>query len=98
MGILDFFFQKPKSANIAKERLQIILAHERGVGSPAMESDFIPRMQQEILEVVARYLPVSRDDISINLAKQGSVEVFELNVSLNRRDGADGRGARSPSR
>lgn len=93
MGILDFFLQKPKSATIAKERLQIILAHERGYGDQALDAEFIPRMQQEILEVVARYLPIQRDDIKINLAKQGAVEVFELNVSLS---GAKERAGASP--
>ena len=93
MGILDFFFQKPKSAAIAKERLQIILAHERLFDDRGMDPDFIPRMQQEILDVVARYLPVNRDDIKINLSKQGAIEVLELNVSVSV-DGKEQRGGR----
>lgn len=95
MGILDFIFQKPKTATVAKERLQIILAHERGVGDRALDADFIPRMQQEILEVVTRYLPISKDDVNINLARQGSVEIFELNVSLNAAGDQDSGNSRS---
>lgn len=86
MGILDFFLPKPKSANVAKERLQIILAHERAFDDGDVTPDFIPRMQQEILEVIMRYMPIRQNDVKINLVKQDSLEVLELNVSLNVQD------------
>lgn len=86
MGILDFLLPKPKSASVAKERLQIILAHERAVGDNGVTPDFIPRMQQEILEVIMRYMPIRQSDVKINLVKQDSLEVLELNVSLNVQD------------
>jgi cell division topological specificity factor len=50
MSVFDFFFpRRPASASIAKERLQIVLAHERaGRDGP----DFLPQLQRDLLAVI----------------------------------------------
>ena len=65
MGILDFLKRKPEaSANVAKERLRIIVAQERSTrGAP----DYLPMMRNELLEVIKKYLQVDIEAISINL-------------------------------
>ena len=80
MSIFDFFFpKKPSSAAIAKERLQIVLAHERaGRSSP----DFLPLLQKELLAVVAKYIPVKDDMIRVALSKAGNASVLEINVEM----------------
>ena len=80
MSLFDFFFpRKPASASVAKERLQIVLAHERaGRDSP----DFLPRLQKELLAVVAKYVAVKEDMIRVNLGKAGSASVLEINVEM----------------
>lgn len=80
MSLFDFFFpKKPASASIAKERLQIVLAHERaGRDSP----DFLPRMQKELLAVVAKYVAVREDMIRVSLGKEGTASVLEINVEI----------------
>jgi cell division topological specificity factor len=80
VSLFDFFFpKKPASAGIAKERLQLVLAHERADrGSP----DFLPRMQKELLAVVARYIAVKEDMIRVTARKAGNTSVLEINVEM----------------
>jgi cell division topological specificity factor len=80
VSLFDFFFlKKPASASIAKERLQIVLAHERaGRDSP----EFLPRMQKEVLAVVARYIAIKEDMIRVSLGKAGNASVLEINVEI----------------
>lgn len=80
MSVFDFFFPKrPDTASIAKERLQIVLAHERaGRDSP----DFLPRLQKELLAVVAKYVAVKEDMIRVSLGKAGTASVLEINVEM----------------
>jgi cell division topological specificity factor len=80
MNLFEFFLPKrPASAAIAKERLQIVLAHERaGRDGP----DFLPQMQRELLAVVAKYVEVDDDMIRVNLEKSGTASVLEINVEL----------------
>lgn len=80
MSLLDYFRGKRKpSASIAKERLQIILAHEH---SGYEEPDYLPALKREILEVVSKYVAVNKEDIQVNLEKEGNCEILELNISL----------------
>lgn len=81
MSLLNFFRRRDPSASIAKERLQIVLAHERaGRSAP----DFLPLLQKEILAVVAKYLDVSDEMIKIHLEKVGETSMLEINVELDK--------------
>ena len=80
MNILDFFRAKPKpTAPVAKERLQILLAHERASFNTP---DYIPRLQREILEVIARYVEIDEDKISVQFENSGKVSTLEVNIEL----------------
>ncbi|QGM22055.1 cell division topological specificity factor MinE [Spiribacter sp. 2438] len=80
MGFLDYFrSEKKRSASLAKERLQVIVARERGHrGGP----DYLPALQQEILNVVRRYVEVEEDAVKVQVEREGDCEVLELNVTL----------------
>lgn len=80
MSLFSFIFpKKPASAVVAKERLQIVLAHERaGRDGP----DFLPRLQKELLAVVARYVAVQEDMIRVQIGKEGNASVLEINVEM----------------
>jgi len=80
MSFLDYFrSKKVDTASIARERLQIIVAHERGNrGQP----DYLPKLQQEILDVIRKYVPIDDDQITVNLDKNDKLSVLELNITL----------------
>ncbi len=86
MGILDFFKTKPKNtANVAKERLRIIVAQERAQrGSP----DYLPTLRREILEVIKKYVNVDPDAVLISVERDGDQEVLELSVALPEKGNA----------
>lgn len=80
MSFLDYFrSKKTNSANIAKERLQIIVAHERGNRE---QPDYLPQMQQELLAVIRKYVKISDDMVQVQLDKSDNCSVLELNVTL----------------
>ena len=79
MGLLDFFRKTPSSANVAKERLRIIVAQERSTrGAP----DYLPTLRRELLEVIRRYVNVDPSAVQINLGRDDGHEVLELSVAL----------------
>lgn len=81
MSLLQLFRsnKEDNSAATAKERLQIIVAHERMSRSTR---DVLPAMQKDIMEVVRKYISVDEDDISIKLDQDGDCSVLEVNVQL----------------
>lgn len=84
MSLLDFFRSRkaPSSASIAKERLQIIVAHERGNRS---QPDYLPQLQKDLLEVIRKYVPIEQEQVQVELASQGSCSILELNITLPER-------------
>lgn len=80
MSILDYFLgNRKKSANVARERLQIILAHERaGRTGP----DYLPQLQKELVEVISKYIAINPDDIKVQLERKDELEVLEVNIVL----------------
>lgn len=90
MSLLDLFFGKKKeSANIAKERLQIILAHERLVGdeSSSNNPEWLTNLQQELVDVIAKYVKIDKESLKVNLEKRDNLELLEINVTMpDRKD------------
>jgi cell division topological specificity factor len=82
MSFLSFFIgEKKKTANVAKERLQIILAHERS-GRNAAEPDYLPDLQRELIAVICKYVKINPADIKVNLERQDNLEVLEVKIEL----------------
>ena len=81
MSILDYLLsRKPKaSASSAKERLQIIIAHER---IQHKGPDYLPKLQKEIVEVIAKYVEIEEDQVKVQLDRNGDSSVLELNITL----------------
>ena len=73
------FGKKQKTAEVARDRLQIIIAQER---VKAQAPDYLPTLQKELLEVLSKYVHVSLDDIRISQETQDGVDVLELNITL----------------
>lgn len=82
MGLLAFFRRSPATANVAKERLRIIVAQERSArGGP----DYLPTLRRELLEVIRKYVNVDPDAIQINFEKEDGNEVLEFSVALPQK-------------
>ncbi len=75
----DFFKKRKKtSASKAKERLQIILAHERA----ANKAPFLDDLRQDIIKVISKYVDIDPKTINVNLQKDNSMEVLEINIPI----------------
>jgi cell division topological specificity factor len=79
MPLFEFLRRQPKTARVAKERLQIILAHERAHRNAP---DFLPSLQQEILKVVERYFPIEPETVKVNLERHATYARLELDIAL----------------
>jgi cell division topological specificity factor len=82
MSLLSFLVgEKKNSANVAKERLQIILAHERS-GRGVSRPDYLPALQRELLAVISKYVSIEPGDIKVHLERQDNLEVLEVKIEL----------------
>jgi cell division topological specificity factor len=82
MSWIDFFRGQRKtdsSASAAKERLQIVLAHER-IGRT--REDFLPKLQQELVAVVARYVAIDAGKVNVNLDRGGDMSTLAIEIEL----------------
>jgi cell division topological specificity factor len=79
MSILNYLRRRNTTASVAKERLQIIISHERNQRNTP---DYLPKLQEEILAVIAKYVPINREQVIVNLERIGDSSVLELNVTV----------------
>ncbi len=82
MGILKYLFsRKGSTASIAKERLQLVIAHERNNRTgPA----YLPMMKQDIINVIRKYVPIEDERVNVHMEQDGSRDVLELNIILSQ--------------
>src|SRR5215470_10267818 len=81
MRLLNLLFpDRRTSAVIARERLKIVLSHERASRDAP---DFLPVLQKELLDVVGRYVELRGDMIRVNLGKSGDTSLLEINVEID---------------
>ncbi|MEH2921193.1 cell division topological specificity factor MinE [Samsonia erythrinae] len=87
MALLDFFLSRKKTtANIAKERLQIIVAERRRGDS---EPHYLPQLKRDILEVICKYVQIDPEMVTVQLEQKGDdISVLELNVTLPEAEDA----------
>ncbi len=82
MSFLKFLLgEKKSSASVAKERLQLIITHEREEGS-AGAPDFLPQLQKDLIEVISKYIKINEQDLKVNVDKHGNLEVLEVKIEM----------------
>ncbi len=82
MSLMSFFLgENKKTASIAKERLQIILTHERS-GRHPVEPDYLLDLQRELIIVISKHVKINPKDITVNLERQDNLEVLEVKIEL----------------
>jgi len=81
MGIFSFFRSRgeDQSAKVAKDRLQVLIAHER---TDRDGPDYLPMLKQDILNVIKKYVSVGEEQVSVQLDTQENCDVLELNITL----------------
>ncbi len=83
MSLLTLFRRRDiapaDSAPVARDRLQILLQHERAVVG---KNDLVARLQEEILAVIAKHVAVERDKVQIKLDRGGSFSMLEIDVEV----------------
>ncbi len=82
MRLFDFF-TRSRSAPVARERLQVLLAHERAALGNA---DLISVLREEILAVIARHVSVSPEQVRIRAERGGTISTLEVEVELPAPD------------
>jgi cell division topological specificity factor len=82
MAWFDYFRRRPRpgTADLAKDRLAIIVARE---GRSKSTAAYLPQLRQELLQVLAKYEKIDLDQVTVNVECQGEIEVLELNVILS---------------
>ncbi|QRM57653.1 cell division topological specificity factor MinE [Sinorhizobium sp. BG8] len=72
-------FRKQSSAPMARERLQVLLAHERAsVG----QSDLVAVLREEILAVIAKHVQIDDDKVSVTMDRGEHVTTLEVDIEI----------------
>ena len=80
MSLLRFFSNRRNpSATVARERLQILLAHER---SELGQSDLVVKLREEILAVISRHVTLDPDKVVVKMEKGKHVSTLEVDIEL----------------
>jgi cell division topological specificity factor len=79
MNLLNFF-QRRNTAPVARERLQILLAHERGIVGG--EPDLVALLREEILAVVAKHVPVEPEKVQVRMERGKVMSTLEIEVEI----------------
>ena len=80
MSLLAFLFPRRPTAPLARERLQIVLAHERALNGSS--GDLVRLLQEEILAVVARHMRIDREMVQIKLDRGDAISTLEIDIQI----------------
>lgn len=76
------FFSKKNSAPVAKDRLQILLAHERSSTSNQNDSDLLQKLQKEIMEVIQKHIAIDQEKIQVKVDQGSACSTLEIDIEV----------------
>lgn len=80
MSLMDLFRNEQNtSASVAKERLRVLVAHDRLQNSGP---DYLPQLERDIMAVIRKYVNIAEEDVNVQLENEGRTSVLELNITL----------------
>ena len=77
--LIDSIGSNRQSAKVARERLQIVLSHQRNDGG---DIDFLPKLRHELLTVICKYVKIDQEQVNVQLQRTENCSVLELNITL----------------
>ncbi|MDI9387958.1 MAG: cell division topological specificity factor MinE [Synergistota bacterium] len=80
MGFLKRFFSNGGSKSVAKERLQIVLIHDRADISPEM----LDGLRRDIISVITRYMEIDSSRIEMDFDRADRSVAFVANIPVIR--------------
>ena len=86
MKLLDFFIgNRPRSADAAKDRLQLIVVRDRAATGEG--PDFLPMLQKDLIDVVRKYVDIADDKVNVDVDRRDNLSMLEVNIELPGRFG-----------
>ncbi|KAA2238123.1 cell division topological specificity factor MinE [Salinarimonas soli] len=79
MNLLSFLSRR-QTAPVARERLQILLSHERTIVGGG--SDLVNLLREEILEVIAKHVKLDRDKVQVKMDRGNAVSTLEVEIEI----------------
>ncbi len=78
MSIFSFFTRR-RSAPVARDRLQLLLSHERAISG---REDLAAVLQEEILAVIAKHIAIDRDKVNVKLDRGKKFSTLEIDIEM----------------
>ncbi len=79
--ILNKLGMTRSSAKTARDRLQIVVSHQRAAEEGG-DVDFLPKLRHELLNVICKYVKVDPEQVNVQLQRSENCSVLELNIAL----------------
>jgi cell division topological specificity factor len=79
--------QTSQTAQTAKDRLQVLLAHERSGGGK--EADYLPMLQRDIVAAIRKYVSIGETDVEVRMERGDQMSSLEINIELPRAAAPD---------
>lgn len=79
MNLLSFFQRKGGSAPVARDRLQVLLAHERAALG---QRDLVALLREEILAVIAKHVSVDREKVRVTMERGDTISTLEVDIEI----------------
>ena len=94
MNLLKIFSRRT-TAPVARERLQILLAHER---KSACNSDLISVLHKEVLQAISKHIAIDPDKVDVTIHRRDTVSVLEIDIAIDSDAAQDRIGERASGR
>lgn len=76
--LLSFFTRQQSSKDVAKERLRLVLVHDRS----SVSSEFIDKIKVEIIEVISKYMDIDEEATKIDIQDSDGTAILEANLVI----------------
>ena len=81
MNLFNLFARKPATAPVARERLQILLAHER---KSARDADLIAVLQKDVLAAISKHIAINLEKVGVKMHRgEENLSMLEIEIEID---------------